>query len=34
MWRALGFVDAGPDARVFNSADVEALRLTAENERD
>jgi adenylate cyclase len=34
FWRALGFVDAGPDARVFVSADVEALRLTAELERD
>jgi adenylate cyclase len=34
MWRALGFVDAGPDARVFTSADVAALRLTAEIERD
>ena len=34
MWRALGFVDAGPDARVFTSADVAALKLTAEIERD
>jgi adenylate cyclase len=34
MWRALGFVDAGPDARVFTSADVAALKLTAEIEQD
>lgn len=34
MWRALGFVDAGPDARVFTAADVAALKLTAEIERD